>query len=162
VVRAIEDIDLYLEQPCLGYDECLSIRRRTSRPFILDEIIDGPAMLLRAHADRAMDVVNIKLSKVGGLTVARQMRDFCVAMGIAMTIEDSGGSDIVTAAIAHLAHSTPEAFRFSSSDVNGYNTLSIADGGPQQHGGYIKAPTGAGLGVTPYIDVLGEPVLTIA
>ncbi len=88
MVRAIEDIDLYLEQPCLGYDECLSIRRRTSRPFILDEIIDGPAMLLRAHADRAMDVVNIKLSKVGGLTVARQMRDFCVAMGIAMTIED--------------------------------------------------------------------------
>jgi L-alanine-DL-glutamate epimerase-like enolase superfamily enzyme len=162
VVRAIEDIDLYLEQPCLGYDECLSIRRRTSRPFILDEIIDGPAMLLRAHADRAMDVVNIKLSKVGGLTVARQMRDFCVAMGIAMTIEDSGGSDIVTAAIAHLAHSTPEAFRFSSSDVNGYNTLSIADGGPQQRGGYIKAPTGAGLGVTPYLDVLGKAVLTIA
>ena len=162
VVRAIEDIDLYLEQPCLGYGECLSIRRRTSRPFILDEIIDGPAMLLRAHADQAMDVVNIKLSKVGGLTVARQMRDFCVAMGIAMTIEDSGGSDIVTAAIAHLAHSTPEAFRFSSSDVNGYNTLSIADGGPQQRGGYIKAPTGPGLGVTPYLDVLGKAVLTIA
>jgi L-alanine-DL-glutamate epimerase-like enolase superfamily enzyme len=109
-----------------------------------------------------MDVVNIKLSKVGGLTVARQMRDFCVAMGIAMTIEDSGGSDIVTAAIAHLAHSTPEAFRFSSSDVNGYNTLSIADGGPQHRGGYIKAPTGAGLGVTPYLDVLGKAVLTIA
>ena len=35
--------------------------------------------------------------------------------------EDSGGSDIVTAAIAHLAQSTAEAFRFSSGDVNGYN-----------------------------------------
>ncbi len=161
VVRAIEDIDLYLEQPCLGYGECLSIRRRTSRPFILDEIIDGPAMLLRAHADQAMDVVNIKLSKVGGLTAARQMRDMCVAMGIAMTIEDSGGSDIVTAAIAHLAHSTPEAFRFSSSDVNGYNTVSIAEGGPRQLGGYIEAPTGPGLGVVPHLDVLGKPVLTI-
>jgi cis-L-3-hydroxyproline dehydratase len=63
---------------------------------------------------------------------------------------------------AHLAHSTPEAFRFSSSDVNGYNTLSIADGGPQQRGGYIKAPTGPGLGVAPYLDVLGKAVLTIA
>ena len=41
--------------------------------------------------------------------------------------EDSGGSDIVTAAIAHLAQSTAEAFRLSSGDVNGYN-LSIADG----------------------------------
>jgi L-alanine-DL-glutamate epimerase-like enolase superfamily enzyme len=161
VVRAIEDIDLYLEQPCLGYGECLSIRRRTTRPFILDEIIDSPAMLLRAHADQAADVVNIKLSKVGGLTVARQMRDMCVSMGIAMTIEDSGGSDIVTAAITHLAHSTPEAFRFSSSDVNGYNTLSIAENGPRHRGGWITAPTGPGLGVSPYLDVLGDPVLTI-
>jgi len=161
VVRAIEDIDLYLEQPCLGYDECLSIRKRTTRPFILDEIIDSPAMLLRAHADRAMDVVNIKLSKVGGLTVARQMRDMCVAMGIAMTIEDSGGSDIVTAAIAALAHSTPEALRFSSSDVNGYNTKSIAENGPRHEGGWIKAPTGAGLGVKPLLDVLGKAVVSI-
>jgi L-alanine-DL-glutamate epimerase-like enolase superfamily enzyme len=161
VVRAIEDIDLYLEQPCLGYGECLGIRRRTSRPFILDETIDGIATLLRAHGDQAMDVVNIKLSKVGGLTVARQMRDLCVAMGIAMTIEDSGGSDIVTAAIAHLAHSTPEAFRFSSSDVNGYVTVSVADGGPRHSAGWMKAPTTPGLGVTPRADVLGKPVLTI-
>lgn len=161
VVRAIEDLDLYLEQPCLGYGECLGIRRRTSRPFILDETIDGLAMLLRAAADDAMDVVNIKLSKVGGLSVARQMRDLCVATGIAMTIEDSGGSDIVTAAIAHLAHSTPEAFRFSASDVNGYVTVSVADGAPRHEAGWMKAPEGPGLGVSPRADVLGKPVLVV-
>ncbi len=66
-------------------------------------------MLLRAHADQAMDVVNIKISKLGGLTQARQARDLCVALGIAMTLEDSWGGDIATAAIAHLAHSTPDA-----------------------------------------------------
>jgi cis-L-3-hydroxyproline dehydratase len=161
VVQAIDDLNLYLEQPCLGYGECLGIRRRTRHPFILDETIDGIAALLRAHADQAMDVVNIKLSKVGGLHVARQMRDLCVAMGIAMTIEDSGGSDIVTAAIAHLAQSTPEAFRFSASDVNGYVTVSIADGGPRHDRGWMKAPTAPGLGVTPHPDRLGPPVLTI-
>ena len=64
-------------------------------------------MVVRGHADGAMDVINLKIGKVGGLTRARQIRDFCVAMGIAMTIEDSWGGDIVTAAIAHLAHSTP-------------------------------------------------------
>ncbi len=31
-------------------------------------------------ADDAMDVINLKISKVGGLTKARQMRDLCVAM----------------------------------------------------------------------------------
>ncbi|MCX5790408.1 MAG: asparagine synthase-related protein, partial [Elusimicrobia bacterium] len=50
---------------------------------------------------------NLKISKVGGLTKARQIRDLCVSLGIAMTIEDTWGGDITTAAIAHLAHSTP-------------------------------------------------------
>ena len=53
VVRAVEDIDVYIEQPCETYEECLSIRRRTSHPFVLDENIDGLAILLRAHAERA-------------------------------------------------------------------------------------------------------------
>ena len=61
------------------------------QPFVLDEIIDGPAMLVRAHADGAMDVVNLKIEQGRRPHRARQMRDFCVAMGIAMTIEDLGG-----------------------------------------------------------------------
>jgi len=71
VVRAVDDVDVYIEQPCLSYDECLSIRRRTSHPFVLDEVIDDVSMLLRAHADRAADVVNIKISKFGGLSVVQ-------------------------------------------------------------------------------------------
>ena len=161
VVHAVDDIDLYLEQPCLDYGACLDIRRRTRRPFILDETIDGITALLRAHRDQAMDVINIKLSKVGGLHVARQMRDLCVAMGIAMTIEDSGGSDIATAAIAHLAHSTPEALRFSASDVNGYVTARLAENGPRHDRGWMKAPAAPGLGVTVRPAILGRPVLVV-
>ena len=73
------------------YEECLSVRRRTDHPFVLDETIDGIGVLLRATGDLAMDVVNIKISKFGGLTRARQARDLCVSLGIAMTIEDSLG-----------------------------------------------------------------------
>jgi len=161
VLRAVEDVPFHLEQPCAGYDECLSVRARTGRAFVLDEIIDGVPGLLRAIADRAMDVVNIKLSKVGGIGVARQMRDICVAAGIAMTIEDSGGSDIVTAAVAHLAHATPEALRFSSSDNIGYVDRSIAEGGPHNEDGWMRASSAPGLGIAPRLDVLGPPLLTI-
>src|SRR5215470_249123 len=162
VASAVEDLGVYIEQPCLTYEECLSVRRRIRQPMILDESIDSPAALLRAHADGAMDVVNIKLSRVGGVTAARQMRDMCVAMGIAMTIEDSGGGDIVTAAIAHLAHSTPEGFRFSVSDCNSYVTVALADGAPRRVDGRMRAPAGPGLGIAPRGAVLGNPVLTIA
>ena len=71
VVRAVRDVDVYIEQPCLSYEECLSIRRHTDHPFVLDEVIDSVDVLLRGHADRAMDVVNLKISKFGGLTKAQ-------------------------------------------------------------------------------------------
>ena len=43
--------------------------------------------------------------------------------------KDTWGGDIVTSAIAHLAHSTPVKNRFSSTDFNSYNTVSNAFGG---------------------------------
>src|SRR5687768_2896119 len=103
VAKAVRDVDVYIEQPCLTYEECLAVRRQCEHPFILDENIDDLNILLRAKADLAMDVVNLKISKLGGLTKIRQARDLCVSMGIAMTLEDSWGGDIATAAIAHLA-----------------------------------------------------------
>ena len=160
VVRAVRELDVYIEQPCLSYEECLSVRRHTDHPFVLDESVDGIDMLVRGHADEAMDVVNIKINKLGGITKARQVRDLCVSLGIAMTIEDSWGGDIVTAAIAHLAHSAPQAFRFSATDFNSYVTTSIAEGAPRRENGRMAAPTGPGLGVVPRPEAIGDPVLT--
>jgi L-alanine-DL-glutamate epimerase-like enolase superfamily enzyme len=162
VVQAVRDIDVYIEQPCLSYEECLSVRRHTDHPFVLDEVIDSIEVLLRAHADSAMDVVNLKISKLGGLTKTKQARDLCVSLGIAMTLEDSWGGDIVTAAIAHLAHSTPSEFLFTATDFNSYVTVSIADGAPRRVNGRMAASTSPGLGVTPRMDVLGQPVVEIS
>ena len=78
-----------------------------------------------------------------------------------MTLEDTWGGDIVTAAIAHLAHSTPEEFRFTSTDFNSYVTVDFADGAPRRSGGFMKASDAPGLGIEPRLDVLGDPVLEI-
>ena len=158
VADAVKDVNVYIEQPCLTYDQCLAVRRHTNRPFVLDEVVDGIDMVVRGVADQAMDVINLKISKVGGLTKARQIRDLCVSLGIAMTIEDTWGGDIITAAIAHLAHSTPERLLFSSTDFNSYLTVSIAADAPQRVHGRLAASTRPGLGVTPMAAMLGAPV----
>jgi L-alanine-DL-glutamate epimerase-like enolase superfamily enzyme len=160
VCEAVIDLDVVIEQPCASYAECLAVRRRTPKPFVLDEIVDGLDMVVRAHADGAMDVINLKISKVGGLTRARQMRDLCVALGIAMTIEDTWGGDIVTATIAHLAQSTPDEFCFTSTDLNSDGTVSIAEGAPQRESGVMWASKAPGLGITPRLETFGGPVLT--
>lgn len=158
VVAAVAQLDVYIEQPCMTYEECLSIRRRTQRPFIMDENITSEADLRRGLADDAMDAVNLKISKVGGLTKARLMRDICVSAGLAMTIEDTWGGDIVTATIAHLAASTPEEFSFSATDFNSYGTVNIAEGAPKRIDGFMSASDAPGLGIEPIREVLGAPV----
>jgi cis-L-3-hydroxyproline dehydratase len=161
VVRAVRDLDVYIEQPCKSYEECLTVRQHTDHPFVLDESVDSLDMLLRAHADRAMDVVNIKISKLGGLTKAIQARDLCAHLGVAMTIEDSWGGDIVTAAISHFAHSTPTELLFTSTDFNSYVTVSNAHGAPQRVNGRMSSSTAPGLGIQPNWEVLGKPVVVV-
>jgi len=162
VVRGVRDVDVYIEQPCLTYEECLTVRQHCDHPFVLDEVIDSIDPLLRGHADRAMDVVNLKISKLGGLTKTRQARDLCVSLGVAMTLEDSWGGDIVTAAIAHLAHSTPPEFLLSSTDFNSYVTVSIAAGAPRRVNGRMAASAAPGLGITPRQEILGKPVVEVS
>lgn len=158
VVNAVRDRDVYIEQPCRSYEHCRTVRRKTDLPFILDENITGIDALIRGHTDGAMDVINLKISKVGGLTKARQIRDLCVSLNIPMTIEDSWGGDIITAAIAHLAHSTPESLRFSATDFNSYVTVRNASGAPERVSGHMAASDSPGLGITPDMDVLGSAV----
>jgi L-alanine-DL-glutamate epimerase-like enolase superfamily enzyme len=161
VVEAVKDIDVYIEQPCLRYEDCLSIRKHTNLPFVLDEVIDGMPEILKASHDLAMDVVNIKISKFGGLTRAKQARDLCVSLGVAMTLEDTWGGDIVTAAIAHLAHSTPSENLFTATDFNSYVTQPLAKGAPRRINGRMSSSKEPGLGIDPMMDVLGEPEFVI-
>jgi L-alanine-DL-glutamate epimerase-like enolase superfamily enzyme len=161
VADAVRNVDVYIEQPCASYQECLAVRHHTCRPFILDEVVDSLAMVVQGVNDQAMDVINLKISKVGGLTKARQIRDLCVSLGIALTIEDTWGGDITTATIAHLAHSTPPAHLFSSTDFNSYVTVSIAEGAPVRKNGRLAASHLPGLGIEPRWDVLGKAVVSI-
>ena len=162
VVEAVRDIDVYIEQPCLRYEDCLSVRKHTNLPFVLDEVIDGMPEILKASHDLAMDVVNIKISKFGGLTRAKQARDLCVSLGVAMTLEDTWGGDIVTSAIAHLAHSTPTDFLFTATDFNSYVTQPLANGAPQRINGRMASSMAPGLGIEPMMDVLGDPEFVIS
>jgi cis-L-3-hydroxyproline dehydratase len=78
-----------------------------------------------------------------------------------MTLEDSWGSDITTAAIAHLAHSTPTELLFTTTDFNSYVTVSTADGAPQRVNGRMAASKSPGLGIKPRLEALGQRVVVI-
>lgn len=161
VVRAVRDVDLYLEQPCLTYEECLAVRKHAGHPMILDECMDSIGMLIRGWRDSAMDAINLKINRVGGMWKASQFRDLCLNFGLTMTVEDSWGGEIATAAIAHLAHTLPTEFHFQSSAFDEYSHVEIARGAPVVQDGYMTATSRPGLGVEPNLDVLGDPVCVV-
>lgn len=159
VVNAVSDLqNTYIEQPCLTYRECSAVRQKCPLPFIIDESMDDISMLVRIISENAADCINLKISKVGGLTRARIIRDLAVSHGIPMNIEDTWGGDIVTAAISHLAHSTRPDCLLCSTDFNSYGPVNIAVTTARNKDGRLAAPTTPGLGVEVLWEVLGAPL----
>ncbi len=158
-LRAAAGIDFWLEQPCATYEECRAVRDACPVPLVLDESIDSLAALVRAVGDRVPDAVTLKIARIGGVTRTAQLRDVAVDLGLHVTVEDTGGSDIDTAAIAHLSLSTPAERRLHTVDFNAWVTVANATGVPAPVDGRLMAPTAPGLGVDVLEDALGEPFL---
>jgi L-alanine-DL-glutamate epimerase-like enolase superfamily enzyme len=145
--RALEDLDRVLfEQPCPTLEECLIVRERTTLPMVLDEVITDVDALLRARP--AIEAVNLKIGRVGGLTKAKLMRDLGQRLGLRFTIEDSWGGDVTSAAVAHLAASTTPAQLLMASFMNDWTLEHIAGYEPRSTNGCGSAPTTPGLGIT--------------
>ncbi|MGI9113200.1 MAG: mandelate racemase/muconate lactonizing enzyme family protein [Gaiellaceae bacterium] len=161
VAAAVDDLDVYIEQPCASVAECAHVRRRSRRPFILDEVLTGARELVEAHTAGALDAVRLKLSNVGGITPTRRARDIAVALGLPLTIEDAGGGDIVTAASMHLGCSTDPKLLLGGYLPSEMVVERIAAGTPTASNGTARLPAAPGLGIEVDESKLGERVLRI-
>jgi L-alanine-DL-glutamate epimerase-like enolase superfamily enzyme len=157
--RALEGCDRVLfEQPCPTLEECLIVRRRTTLPMVLDEVITDVQTLIRAQG--ACEAINLKLGRVGGLTKAKLIRDLGQQLGLRFTIEDSWGGDVTTAAVAHLAATTKPDQLLMASFMNDWTLDHIAGYRPRSARGRGSAPNGPGLGIELFPEALGEPLFS--
>jgi len=137
--------------------ENLALRVHAARPMVLDESIVALADAVDAAAG-GIDGITIKIARVGGVTPTRAIRDTAVALGMMVTVEDTGGADIDTAAMAHLSVSTPAAHRAHTVDFHHWVTVSNGTGIPSTEGGLLRPPSGAGLGIDVDVESLGTPI----
>lgn len=159
--RGMEDLPrFYFEQPCPTMEECIEVRKHTTLPMIYDEVVSDAATLQRAVREGGAGGFNLKVSKVGGLTKAKLMRDLGQELGLQVTVEDTWGGDIVSATSAHVAASTKARALLSVSFMNDWNNEHIAGHQPRSRNGFGSAPTGPGLGIDVDEALLGEPLFT--
>ncbi|HEY0387470.1 MAG TPA: mandelate racemase/muconate lactonizing enzyme family protein [Gaiellales bacterium] len=155
-------LDYALEQPCATIGECAAVRRRCGVPMLLDESIVTLDDLLAVRAGGIADGVTVKLSRVGGITPAALLRDVAAGQGLEVTVEDTGGASIDTAAMVHMSLSTPAQVRGATVDFNAWVTADNAVGMPAPRAGRLASPDGPGLGVTVLEDALGDPFVDVA
>lgn len=158
VMNGTSSVDAYFEQPCESFVENLKVRRATSQPLILDESIHTYGDALRAVTDGACEGIGLKLNRVGGLTKARRIRDLCLATGLRMNIEETGGSALADSAAVHLAQATPVSHRRATWLCHEMLSIDPVVGGARNHGGTAVIPQAPGLGAVPDEHTLGEPV----
>ncbi len=99
VARATRDLDYVMEQPCMTYEECQQVRRRTDLPMKLDECITDIRAAQRVVRDRGAEICCLKLSNLGGLSKARRVRDYLIDNRIPVVAEDTWGGEITTASL---------------------------------------------------------------
>jgi L-alanine-DL-glutamate epimerase-like enolase superfamily enzyme len=95
----------FVEQPVPAEDlkGLISVRKGSSVPVMADESVHSPEDAVRLIQAGAVDLINIKLMKSGGILKARKIAAIAEASGIPCMIGCMGESEIGIAAGAHLA-----------------------------------------------------------
>ena len=112
-----EDHRIIWEEPCSLYEDNLEVIKRSGIPVMVDQSVSTAAVALRAAEDGLAHSICIKPAFLGGLSVARTVRDAATAAGMKMRIDGPWCGDIATAANLHLAVGAPPDLLISSCDL---------------------------------------------
>jgi cis-L-3-hydroxyproline dehydratase len=156
-IRGMEGLDVLVEQPCRETSDCALAHRGSTLPMVLDESVVTAADLFAARDAGAL-AVNLKVSRVGGLARAVQMRDLAQELGLSVTVEDMWGGDVITAAVSHLAASTSPDHLMNVSFFNDWTDGHVAGHQPRSANGRGRAPSAPGLGIEVDAAALGNPI----
>ncbi|RGE24333.1 mandelate racemase/muconate lactonizing enzyme family protein [Leucobacter sp. wl10] len=156
-VKLIGDIPVYVEQPCRSLDDNILVAKRMSQQLILDECIVTLDDLYRAKYEAGISAINLKLSRVGGFSRALQIRDAAQSLGLKVSMEDTWGGDVTSAAVNHLAATTEPGKLFNVSYFNDWTNEHVAGHRPRSVNGRGSAITAPGLGLE--IDESGMELL---
>ncbi len=161
-MRAVEDLGIYVEQPCADPSDCAMLRKISPLPMIMDECVITLPDLHRAKYEITAGAINLKLGRVGGITPAVVMRNAAQGLGMHFCIEDIWGGDVSAAAVSHVAANAQPGNLLHTSFFNDWTDEHVAGYQPRTVNGRGAAPVGPGLGITVDRSMIGDPVASFS
>lgn len=156
LLKKLEEFYLMMIEQPLGWDDLyghVELQKKLETPLCLDECIHTEEQARAAIELGACRIINIKMGRVGGHTVAKRIHDLCQASGIPVWCGGMLESGIGRA--HNIALSTLPNFTLPG-DVTASNRYWAEDIIEPEvvvsKRGTIAVPTGPGIGYEPRID----------
>jgi len=161
-IRSVEKYGIeYMEQPIPWWDidGLAYIRKAVNTPIQADESLYDIHDMLKLVKKEAVDIVNVKLGKHGGIHSAKKIIVIAESAGTTCSFGNMGELGFATAAKIHMACSTKSATYASEftgicgiTDRPSYEFLTTTSF--EVKDGYLEVPEKPGLGVKPDEDKL--------
>ena len=150
VLRQLEDVRLgVVEQPVRRDDirGMAFVREHVSVPIMADEGIETATDALRHIEAGAMDVVSIKIWKMGGLYRSQDIASVCRAANVGIHVGSTAGSQLLEAIQLHFCASLGELF--GGAEIGEFESLTNDPAsGLAVENGVLRVPSTPGLGIT--------------
>lgn len=159
VSNACSHITLSLEQPCATEHELQQVKSQSVHPMIVDENSTDLGAIARMISSGLADGFGLKLTRLGGLTPMRAVRDLCMATRTPMSSDDAWGGDIIAAAGVALGATLDPQFSRGAWISHPYHQVHYDEiNGPRIVDGHVPLPQGGpGLGLVLDPEQFGEP-----
>ena len=155
IFRQLDQYNLLMIEQPLGYDDIVDhskLQREIKTPICLDESILSLEDVKKAIELGSAKVINIKISRVGGLTEAKKIHDYCLEKNIPVWcggMLEAGIGRAHNIALASLPNFT---FPGDTSSSSRYWEEDIITPEVVAKDGYITVPIGYGIGYEPNLE----------
>ncbi len=160
VSAACSNITMSMEQPCATEAELHTVKAHGHHPIVVDENSTDIGAVARMISSGLADGFGLKITRLGGLTAMRAVRDLCMATRTPMSSDDAWGGDIIAAAGVALGATLDPQFSRGAWIAHPYHqTHYDEENGPRIDDGFVTMPSGgAGLGLQITEGQFGDPV----
>ncbi len=159
VSNACAGLSLSLEQPCSTEAELIQLKMQCNHPIIVDENTTDIRSVARMISSGTADGFGLKITRLGGVTNMRVIRDLCIATHTPMSSDDAWGGDIIAAAGVALGATLDPHFSRGAWIAHPYHQTHYDEvNGPRIENGFVTLPKGGpGLGLVFKDGQFGEP-----
>lgn len=160
VSNACAAVTMSMEQPCATEAELMAIKPSLCHPLVIDENTTDLRTVARHISSGLASGFGLKLTRLGGLTAMRGVRDLCMATRTPMSSDDAWGGDIIGAAGVALGATLDAHFSRGAWLAHPYHQTHYDPvNGPRVENGFATLPQGGpGLGLVLEEGQFGDPV----